>query len=182
MSYKNTLNIYGNVSKNFHWIMAILIVSNLILGFFLDDLENGPIKFLLFGIHKSTGIMVLMLLILRFFWRIVNIVPAPLGRIKFLNVLAKLAHYFFYFILLSITLSGWIYSNAKGYPVNVFGLFSVPSLVEKNNEIANIAINIHIISVYTFIAVLSLHVLVSVFHHYILKDKTLSRIWYGKSN
>ncbi len=182
MSYKNTSNIYGFVSKNFHWIMTVLIVFNFTLGIFLDDLESGPVKFLLFSIHKSTGIVVLMLLILRFFWRVVNVVPVPLGKIKFLNILAKLGHYSFYFILLTITLSGWIYSSAKGYPVNVFGLFSVPTLVEKNNEIAKIAINIHFVSVYVFITVLSLHVLISLVHHYILKDKTLSRMWYGKSD
>jgi cytochrome b561 len=182
MKYKNTSNIYGFVSKNFHWIMTVLIICNFVLGIFLDDLEKGPVRFLLFSIHKSTGIVVLMLLILRFFWRIVNTTPAPLGRVKFLNILSKLGHYFFYFILLVVTLSGWTYSSAKGGPVSVFGLFSVPALVEKNNEIAKIALNIHVISVYAFIAVLSLHVLMSLVHHYILKDKTLSRIWYGNSN
>jgi cytochrome b561 len=162
--------------------MTVLIVFNFTLGFFLDDLESGPIKFLFYSIHKSTGIVVLMLLLLRFFWRIVNAVPVPLGKIRFLNILAKLGHYSFYFILLTVTLSGWTYSSAKGYPVNVFGLFTVPALVEKNSEIANIAVKIHFISVYVFITVLSLHVLISLVHQYILKDKTLSRMWYGKSD
>ena len=66
--------------------------------------------------------------------------------------------------------------------MSVFGLFSVPPLVEKNDIIAKLAVNVHKISVYVFIAVLALHVLASLFHHFILKDKTLRRMWYGNSD
>ena len=80
-----------------------------------------------------------------------------------------------------VTFSGWTYSSARGGPFNVFGLFSVPALVEKNEEIGKIARDIHSISVYIFIAFVALHILATLYHHYFLKDKTLKRMWFGNS-
>ena len=182
MAIKNTSFSYGFIHKNFHWIMTILIVFNFIAGLFLEDLEKGPLRFFLFNIHKSIGVTVLFLLILRFAWRLVNIVPVPLTDKNFLNTISTFAHYFFYFILVLVTLSGWIYSTARGGPVSVFGLFDLPAIVEKNQEVAKLALNIHVISVYTFITLLALHIFASLYHHYFLKDKTLKRMWYGSSN
>ena len=182
MATKNTLSSYGFVSKNFHWIMAVIILFNFTLGYFMGDLDKGPLRFFIFNLHKSLGILVLVLIILRLFWRLINLVPAPLSQNYLLNKLSKAVHYFFYFILLVVTFSGWTYSSARGGPINVFGLFSVPALVEKNNEIAKIAITIHTLSVYVFIAFVGLHILASLDHHYFLKDKTLKRMWFGSSN
>lgn len=178
MALKNTLSNYGVVSKNFHWIMAFIILFNFILGSFMGDLDKGPFRSFLFNFHKSTGILVIVLIILRFFWRLVNLVPTPLSQNNLLNKISKFVHYFFYFILLVVTFSGWTYSSARGGPFNVFGLFSVPALVEKNEEIGKIARDIHTISVYIFIAFVALHILATLYHHYFLKDKTLKRMWY----
>jgi len=182
MATKNTLSSYGFVSKNFHWIMAVIILFNFTLGYFMGDLDKGPLRFFIFNLHKSLGILVLVLIILRLFWRLINLVPAPLSQNYLLNKLSKAVHYFFYFILLVVTFSGWTYSSARGGPINVFGLFSVPALVEKNDEIAKIARNIHTLSVYIFIAFVVVHILASLYHHYFLKDKTLKRMWFGNSN
>jgi len=182
MDLKNTPSSYGFVSKNFHWIMAAIILFNFTLGYFMGDLDKGPLRFFIFNLHKSLGILVIVLIIFRLFWRLINLVPAPLSQNYLLNKLSKVVHYFFYFILLVVTFSGWTYSSARGGPVNVFGLFSVPALVEKNDEIAKIARNIHTLSVYIFIAFVVVHILASLYHHYFLKDKTLKRMWFGNSN
>ena len=115
----------------------------------------------LFSIHKSTGILVVILLIPRLLWRLVNTVPVSLGNIKTLNKLSKYVHYFFYFILLVVVFSGWTYSSARSGPFEVFGLFTAPALIENNQVVANIAKEIHGISVYIFITVLGIHVLAS---------------------
>ncbi|GDX36864.1 cytochrome b [Candidatus Pelagibacterales bacterium] len=182
MALKNTLSSYGFVSKNFHWIMTFVILLNFSLGFFMGDLDKGPLRFFIFNLHKSLGILIIILIILRLFWRLINLVPTPLSQSYLLNKLSKFVHYFFYFILLVVTFSGWTYSSARGGPISVFGLFSVPALVEKNDEIAKIARNIHTLSVYVFIIFVAIHILASLYHHYFLKDKTLKRMWFERSN
>jgi cytochrome b561 len=180
--FLNSADSYGLVNKHFHWIMAVIIIFNFILALILDDFSKGPVRSFLFSIHKSTGILVIILLIPRLLWRLVNTVPDSLGKIRTLNKLSKYVHYFFYFILLVVAFSGWIYSSARSGPFEVFGLFTAPALIENNQVVANIAKEIHGISVYIFITVLGIHVLASLLHHYIFKDKTLKRMWYGDSN
>lgn len=182
MALKNTLSSYGFVSKNFHWIMAAIILFNFTLGYFMGDLDKGPLRFFIFNLHKSLGILIIILIILRLFWRLINLVPTPLSQSYLLNKLSKFVHYSFYFILLVVTFSGWTYSSARGGPINVFGLFSVPALVEKNEEIGKIARNIHANSVYVFITFVGIHILASLYHHYFLKDKTIKRMWFGSSD
>ena len=180
--FLNSTDGYGLVNKHFHWIMAVIIIFNFILALILDDFPKGPMRSFLFSIHKSTGILVIILLIPRLLWRLVNTVPVSLGNVKTLNKLSKYVHYFFYFILLVVVLSGWTYSSARSGPFEVFGLFTAPALIENNQVVASIAKEIHGISVYIFITVLGIHVLASLLHHYIFKDKTLKRMWYGDSN
>jgi cytochrome b561 len=180
--FLNSADSYGLVNKHFHWIMAVIIIFNFILALILDDFPKGPMRSFLFSIHKSTGILVIILLIPRLLWRLVNTVPVSLGNVKTLNKLSKYVHYFFYFILLVVVLSGWTYSSARSGPFEVFGLFTAPALIENNQVVASIAKEIHGISVYIFITVLGIHVLASLLHHYIFKDKTLKRMWYGDSN
>ena len=91
----NSTDSYGFVSKNFHWILAAIIIFNFILALILDDFPKGPMRSFLFGIHKSTGILVIILLIPRLLWRLVNTVPVSLGNVKTLNKLSKYVHYFF---------------------------------------------------------------------------------------
>jgi len=182
LRFSNTLDSFGLVSKNFHWIMTVVVILNFAIGLILEDLDKSPLRFFLFNIHKSLGILVIILIVPRLLWRLVNVVPVALGGNKFLDKISKYAHYFFYFILLVVAFSGWTYSSARGGIVSVFGLFTVPPLVEKNEVIAKLAINAHQISVYVFIIVLVIHVLASLFHHFILKDKTLRRMWYGNSD
>ena len=180
--FLNSADSYGLVNKHFHWIMGVIIIFNFILALILDDFPKGPMRSFLFSIHKSTGILVIILLIPRLLWRLVNTVPVSLGNVKTLNKLSKYVHYFFYFILLVVVFSGWTYSSARSGPFEVFGLFTAPALIENNQVVASIAKEIHGISVYIFITVLGIHVLASLLHHYIFKDKTLKRMWYGDSN
>ena len=116
MDLKNTSSSYGFVSKNFHWIMAAIILFNFTLGYFMGDLDKGPLRFFIFNLHKSLGILVIVLIILRLFWRLINFVPAPLSQNYLLNKLSKFVHYFFYSInclvdLLNLTNIGYFMLN-----------------------------------------------------------------------
>jgi len=178
MGLKNTLDSYGLISKNLHWILAILLLLNFSLGFVMGGLERGPLRSSIFYFHKSMGILLLGLIVLRLFWRLINITPIPVAHNLIINKISKFVHYSFYFILLTVTLSGWIYSTARAGPVDFFGLFYMPAIVEKNDLIGQVAKEIHIYSVYIFISLVVLHVIASIYHHFFLKDKTLKRMWF----
>ena len=178
MDLKNTSDSYSLTSKNLHWILAVLLLLNFSLGFFMVELERGPLRSSIFHFHKSMGILLLGLIILRLLWRVINTVPLPLSNNQFIKKISKFVHYSFYIILLTVTFSGWIYSTARAGPVDVFGLFYMPAIVEKNDVIGQIAKDVHIYSVYIFISFVVLHIFASIYHHVFLKDKTLKRMWY----
>ena len=178
MNLKNTPDSYGLISKNLHWILAVLFLLNFFLGFFMGELDRGPLRSSFFHFHKSMGILLLGLIILRLLWRIINTAPVPLSNNQIINIISKFVHHSFYLILLIVTFSGWIYSTARAGPVDVFGLFYMPAIIEKNDLIAQIAKDVHIYSVYIFIFFVIFHVFASIYHHFFLKDKTLKRMWY----
>src|SRR5262252_7604612 len=128
MAARNSELRYGTVAMGFHWIIAVLIVINVALGFwFANVMERGdPNLFLFVQTHKSIGLTVLVLSVLRLGWRLVNpIPPMPEGMSLPLRILARGTHYLFYFFIIAIPLAGWAWvsSSTTGIPTFYFWLF-----------------------------------------------------------
>ena len=177
MKLTNTVFGYGVISKLFHWVMGLTIIGVLALGLYMTGLEKNPATFELYGIHKALGALILMAVVARFFWRQFTLVPALPGDMTPLERLAVAAgHYGLYFMMLFMPMVGWGLSSAAGYPVSVFGWFELPSLVEKNKVLADTFRELHEYGGYVFIALISVHVLAALYHHFIRKDQILTRM------
>lgn len=183
LSLKNTSSSYSTVSKTFHWIIALLILVNLLIastGMELKSEENATLfglgKFAWYNIHKSLGVIILFLAILRIIWYIFNIKPTLNANI-YIRIAAKTVHLGLYFILIAFPLSGYLMSSFAGYPVSVFGLFTLPNLVGTNTDLARTFNFLHTEVIATiFFVLISAHILGALFHHFILKDNTLKKI------
>ena len=173
---KNSADAYGIIAKCFHWLIAIAIVCLLILGFVMTDLESSPDKFRLYGIHKSIGALLLCAVFLRIFWRLINITPAMADLPEWQKIAAHGAHYMLYVLMIAMPLSGWLMSSAAGFPVSVFGWFVLPDLVAPNNGLRLLLAQVHELLAYAIIALVSLHALAALKHHFIDKDNTLRRM------
>src|SRR5258708_31351686 len=130
-SLNNSLR-YGSVAMAFHWIIATLIVTNLGLGFTFANVMNthDPAFFTIVQLHKSIGLTVLVLSLLRLGWRLINpIPPLPTDFGPGLRILARGTHYMFYFLIIAIPLVGWsmVSASPRGTPTLYFGLFQWPS-------------------------------------------------------
>ncbi|WP_392506443.1 cytochrome b [Rickettsia sp. 2024-CO-Wats] len=68
----NTENSYGLIAKLFYWIMSIIVIVMLVVGFLMDNFVELPLKWQLYGIHEATGIVVLSLVIIRLLWKFYN--------------------------------------------------------------------------------------------------------------
>lgn len=171
---KNTNETYGSVAKFLHWFMAIIIIGMLIFGFFLEDLKDP----LFYKIHKAIGFLLLVLVIARIFWRIINPVPSyDKSFPKLLGYLAHLGHYTLYFLMIAMPLSAFIASNANLRPTSFLFLFDMPLLFsEKNQELASFLMKIHGLLALAFIAVIVAHFSASLYHHFYRKDNVLLRM------
>ena len=116
-----------------HWLIAALIVIQFTLAYLADDLPIGAHKLALLARHKSFGMTVLMLAILRLLWRLGHAPPPlPSGMTPLERRLARGTHMAFYVLLFAMPLTGWLMSSAKSYSVSWFGLFTWPNLIGKN--------------------------------------------------
>lgn len=177
LRWKNTISSYGVTAKTFHWVMAVLILAMLLMGFFMDGLENSPFKFSIFSWHKSIGTLVLILAMLRLSWKFINIAPAHLpSHQKWEITLAKIVHVLLYVVMIAMPLSGWIMSSAGDFRYSFFGLFDMPQIVPKNDTIFKIAIQAHAIIAYAIIVFVGLHIAGALKHHFLDRDETIKRM------
>lgn len=177
MTLKNTDEHYGSVAKFFHWLMSVMILGSLIVGFTMTDMANTPDKFKLYGLHKSFGFTILTLVFLRLLWKISNKgpkLPDALNKIE--KCLAALGHMFLYVLMFALPVTGWIMSSAAGFPVSVFGLFTLPNLVEPDLGMKRDFMEIHENLAFLLIFMVILHVLAALMHHVYHKNTILRRM------
>lgn len=168
---------YPCLLRALHWLIALLILGLLAVGFYMEDLPASPDKFAIYGLHKSIGIVVLGLVIIRILARLRGPIPPPLPSHKKWEVnLAHLIHGIFYLAMLGMPLSGWAMSSAGGHPVTLFGL-NLPPLVGEDKALGAIMRDIHGILALIFVGGIALHVAGALKHHFIDRDGTLTRMW-----
>jgi cytochrome b561 len=168
---------YGAVAQIFHWVIAALIVTQFVLARMADDLPLGARKLGLLARHKSFGMTVLMLAILRLLWRVNHAPPAlPAGMTRFERLAAKGTHAAFYVLLFAMPLSGWMMSSAKNYSVSWFGLFTWPNLIGKSEPAFEFLRNTHETLSDLLFAIAVLHILAALKHHFWNRDDVLLRM------
>lgn len=174
---KNTMTQYGVVTKVFHWVMALLIISLLCVGFYMNGMSLGLAKFKIYALHKSFGIIVLVLAILRILWHLYSKKPALVSSLKPTEkYAAHTAHILLYVLFVFMPLSGWLMSSAFGRSVKFFGTISLPDLLTKNRELAEILATVHFVIAWSLVVLITLHVVAALKHHIIDKDNTLRRM------
>jgi cytochrome b561 len=168
---------YDRVAVILHWLMAICIIGMLFIGFFWEDLSPREVKIFAINFHKSLGMTLLVLAFFRLYWRLRHRPPAlpetmpPLERRA-----ARGAHGLLYAFMLAMPLTGWLYVSALAkYPTVYFGLFTIPHLpIPKSMK--GFFYESHELLAYGLIALLVLHVLAALKHHFVDKNDVLKRI------
>ena len=177
MPNQNSPTRYSAVAQGFHWLIAALIVTQFTLGWVADDLPLGLHKLAVLARHKSFGMTVLMLAVLRLLWRIGHRPPElPAGMSKVERLLAKGTHIFFYVLLFVMPLTGWMMSSAKNYSVSWFGRFTWPDLIGKNEQAFDLLRMTHRSLSWLLFAIATLHILAALKHHFWNKDDVLTRM------
>lgn len=175
MCIKNTETRFGIVAIAFHWVMAVIIIGLLVLGLWMVRQPDSDGKFQWYTVHKSFGLIILSLVVLRLIWREMNVQPRLIMPWfeKALIQSGKIALYFFMF---AMPLSGWLMSSAGGYEIHFFNWFVVPPLMAKNETWAPILGSLHEWMGYGLIAVIVFHMLGAYKHHFYDKDDILKRM------
>jgi len=177
MRIRNTDQHWGGAAQAFHWLIALLIVAQAALGWYMTTLKLSPTKFELFALHKSLGITVLTLALLRLLWRLSNPTPAlPAHMTRTERWLAHGSHTALYLLLFAMPVSGYVINSATNFPLEYFGLFPIPNLTPESDSLKNAAAEVHETLVWILVAVLALHVAGALKHHFVDRDDVLQRM------
>jgi cytochrome b561 len=177
MQLKNDESRYGVVAQLFHWTIVVLIIVQFILANRADGLPLGSAKIAVLAQHKSFGITILCLALLRLLWRWFNPVPAePLDIAPWQRMVARVSHIGLYVLLLITPLAGWLMSSARNFPVSWFGLVTLPDFIAPNRPAYEFLHETHELLAQTLFWLALLHVAAALKHHFIDKDNVLRRM------
>jgi cytochrome b561 len=179
MSLKNSTDGYGLAARLLHWLMAIAIIAMFGLGYWMVTLDYySPWYKSAPDLHKSAGLILLGLLAIRFAWRLANLQPDDSYLKPIERSVSKLVHRAFYLLLLTQMTFGYLISTADGRSIEIFGLVSLPSLIQSKG-LEDFAGLVHEVLAYCIIGLAAVHAGAALKHHFIDRDPTLKRMWSG---
>jgi len=174
MHLTNSLTEYGLISKALHWLSAILLLVQIPLGFYLVDLDFGEQRINIENIHVIIGLSIFYIVILRLVNKILNPTPKLNPSIfKGQVFLAKMNHILLYLAILSITVSGILKKLFNGETLIIF---FKEIQIKDNFELADQFYNIHILSNYTILVLIVIHLMAVIVHRLFFKDNLLKKM------
>jgi cytochrome b561 len=174
----NTHARWGSVSIGLHWtIAALVLLVQVPAGITMVSVDPGPVQNVFYNIHKTTGIVIFLLAIVRLGWRWSNPVPAlPADLPAWQARAARITHALLYIVLLTMPVTGFLYTAMGGFPVPFFGLYDLARLVPENKPAAEVFKLAHLTLQWVLYIVVLLHVGGALQHHLIRKDGILRRM------
>ncbi len=169
---------YRRPARLLHWIMAAIVIAMVPLGIAVNYLPWNAFQDWLFNLHKSLGIVVLGLVVVRLAYRLTHKPPPlPASVPPYQRLLAESVHVVLYIILFAMPVIGWIGTNAYGEAMNVFWSVTLPAVTEKNEPLSDVLWTLHNVLGLTLGGLIVVHAGAALAHRFVLKDRVLGRMW-----
>ena len=165
-------------AKALHWITALAVLGLLGVGLWMTDLPLGLLKLEVYGWHKWIGLTVLVLTMVRLWWRWRHPPPPLPGALpNWERRAAHAAHWALFFLLLAMPISGWLMNSAAGVGLYWFGYVPIPDLVPRDPALFETLRTVHRVLSRLLMAVVALHVGAVVYHDVLRRDGIFRRMW-----
>ncbi len=177
MTYGTRTDHYPATSKLLHWLIAICVLTTAPVAIAMSRASPGPAQDTLFNLHKSLGVLILVLMVLRLINRLV--VGAPIADPKiepWQKAVSSVVHASLYVLLFAMPIVGYVANSAFGAPTPFFGLFELPPIVGKNDALSAQLFTIHRWVGWLLIVLVLMHVGAALYHYLIRRDEVLKRM------
>jgi len=168
---------FSRPRRYLHWLVALLLVVQIPLAWIMVEQQLGPDKLGNYALHKSLGIALLALGLLRILAAASTPrppLPSALPRAQ--RVAARSAEGILFLVLIVMPLTGWLMSSAANFPVSVFGWFTLPDLVAPDETLFSELQQVHRWLSYLLLATAALHIAAALRHYFVLRDNVLYSI------
>jgi cytochrome b561 len=174
--------VWNTIARRLHWLMAILLIMQWAGGKIGHAMDKSPLKLDLMLIHKSTGIVLLILALLRLTWRLTHRSPDfPTGSPAWERRAAAIGHGLLYTLMLALPMSGWIMNSAKDRSLELYWLIPWPAITGPDKALADKSGQAHEALAMAFLLVLLIHVAAALRHHFIKRNDVLKRMLNGSN-
>jgi cytochrome b561 len=169
---------YGALAKSFHWLIVILLAAQFAIGWSMPHIGPRTQPETLINLHFSVGALILLVVLARLAWRLTHPVPPLVDDSRLWQQrLAQVTHFLLYALLLIIPVLGWMSASGRAFTVSLFGLFELPSLLPPKHPWTSPLGDLHdFLSTYALLGLVGLHVVAALYHHFLLRDRTLARM------
>jgi cytochrome b561 len=167
---------WGALAKAFHWLVALAILGNGVFGLCMDLAANPMQKINWLALHKSIGLTVLALMLLRLAWRGIDRRPREEPAPRWQQLAARAVHALLYLLALALPLSGWWFNSVAGKPLQWFKLFNLPSIAAQDDALRHLAHAVHEYLFWAIVLLLLAHVGAALKHHVFDGDDVLRRM------
>ncbi|MDX1345063.1 MAG: cytochrome b [Sedimenticolaceae bacterium] len=176
MQLVNDTQGYGLVAILLHWLIALTVIGLFVLGLWMVELDYyDPWYRRAPALHKGIGVLLFLVVLLRMVWHWFNPRPQSIGKGGEVS-LARLVHRILLILPLFVMFSGYLISTADGSSIDVFSLFEVPAIISNIEGQEDIAGDVHFVLAIILVAIVVLHMLAALKHHFIDRDATLRRM------
>ena len=180
MRLTNSDTRYGALAQLLHWLVAVLVLGLIAVGWYMTGLPLAPETIKVYNLHKSFGVLVLTLMVLRLLWRLASPAPPlPATMSGAERAAAKASHLLLYLLLFAQPVIGILHSNAANFPIVVFDSVTLPALIGPDDALKKTLATVHFVSGWSILALVGLHVAAALRHHIVLKDDVLRRMLPG---
>jgi superoxide oxidase len=167
--------VFDLATRLMHWLTAGIMLTVFVLAFSIDLAPSRAAHIALLQLHRSVGLTVWLLTLLRFAWRHFAKYPDwPSDMSQTMRVAAMATEYALYALLLAQPILGILQTNAHGDHVNLFFIGQLPALIEKNQSLAHQLLTAHEAVGFFLLGLIALHVSAALFHHFWRRDDTLT--------
>ena len=181
IQFRNSPETWGAVARGLHWLIAALILAQFVIGSIAEEMKLTPAKFDLFVWHKSIGVTVLLLALLRLAWRLGNAPPTPpAGMPQWERRLASAGHAVLYALIFAVPVSGWWVSDASRVPFKAFFAVPMPDFIATDRGLQESAAEVHEALTLALLVVVIVHIAAAFRHHFLLRDDVLRRMLTGR--
>ena len=172
---------YGTTAKAFHWLVVGLLIVQYFIGWLMPDIHRGQQPGAGMTFHISFGITILIVILLRFVWRLTHPVAPESTLPPWQRLSSELVHWLLYILVLATTVSGWLFASFRGWSVSFFYLFRLPMLAADNAAAGKAIDGLHQAAEWTLLVFIGFHVLAALAHVFVYRDRVMQRMLPGKS-
>lgn len=175
------VEVYSSPARAFHWIMAVLVLLQLPVGFYMvyrgtdlkiwDDLTGN-----LYTGHKLFGAVLLALILMRFLYRMSHGAPKlPAFVAPWQKMASEFTHWMIYALLIAVPVLGYIGTSMFG-ALNIWGLFKLPAVTAVDKEFAKVVLAYHGWAAIALSVLVGVHIAAALYHRIVLKDLVVARM------